>query len=253
MASAQSLPTPAQPQARSWFWLGAGAVLLVVLVVVLLRSFGPPAPGTGTPGAAAQANAADVAVPSQPGPQWHELGAAQQAALKPLATTWNSLALAHKNKWIALAKTFALRSESEQERLHDRMAQWAALTPREREVARLNFAETKKIRASDLAASWAAYQELSPEEKSRLAAKAAQKPLASTIAIAPTPNDKITAVPVTRHTNAPNDSAITLKPQLDPNTLLPKAVVPPVVIENAPTPGEAASTTSVTSDTLSPN
>ena len=43
------------------------------------------------------------------------------------------------------------------------MVQWAALTLRERE-ARLNFAETKKLTAEQLAASWAAYQELSPKK-----------------------------------------------------------------------------------------
>lgn len=254
MASTQSNPTSTPlPRTRTWYGLAMGAALLLIVVGVLVRVVGLPGTDTGTPGAKAPTDSVGTSVASQPGPQWHQLNAEQQDALKPLATTWNSLALAHKNKWIALAKTFPSRSTSEQARLQDRMAQWAALTPREREVARLNFAETKKIRSGDLAASWAAYQELSPEEKSRLAAQATQKPLVSTIAIAPTPNDKITPVPITRHTHPSNEQAMPMKPQLDPNTLLPKMVPPPVAIDTPPAPVEAPSTPGITSDTLSPN
>jgi hypothetical protein len=187
-----------------------------------------------------------------PGPQWNELTAAHKKALQPLAATWNSLGPTHKNKWIALANNYASRSPEEQAKLQSRMAEWAALTPRAREQARMNFAESKKLHHTELAAEWAAYQELSAEEKKRLAAaKAADQPAGAAMAITPLPSDKITAVPITRRTAQSPDSAAIAKPQIDPNTLLPKVATPPAEPDTVPV--RDATTPGVPSDALSPN
>lgn len=254
MVSVETTTPNNKPSLLYWGVAGA-AVVALVLAVLLARSLSSPAQPDSADAAQVPARAASAAavLPAQPGPQWHELNPAQKAALQPLGGVWNSLGQIQKKKWIALAKTFPSRSPENQARLQERMVQWAALTPREREMARLNFAETKKVSADELAASWAAYQELSPEERARLAAKGASKPTGSAVAIAPTPNDKITAVPITRHTSPSTEPSALVKPQLDPNTLLPKVVIAPTAVEPAPSPAEEASKPAVSSDTLSPN
>ncbi len=254
MVPAESTSSSSKSSLMLWL-LACTVVVVVALSVWLMRSLAhTEADSTAaavTP--KAPASAAVAALPDQPGPHWHELNATQQAVLKPLGAVWNSLGLIQKKKWLVIAKNFPTLSHENQARLQERMVQWAALTPRERELARLNFAETKKLTADQLAASWAAYQELSPEEKARLAATAAKKPTGSAVAIAPTPNDKITAVPITRHTPASADASPLVKPQLDPNTLLPKIVIPP---SNSDTPTDNTETESkpaVSRDSLSPN
>jgi hypothetical protein len=109
----------------------------------------------------------------------------QRVMLRPLAATWDSLASAHKSKWISVAHGVASRPALEQKKMQERMAAWAALTPVERERARLNFAETKKLSPTDRATEWAAYQELSAEEKKRLAEKSKPSPMGAAIALPP--------------------------------------------------------------------
>ncbi|MBC7918536.1 MAG: DUF3106 domain-containing protein [Rhodoferax sp.] len=141
--------------------------------------------------------------------------------MKPLAATWDTLADGHKRKWLALAQTFPRLSQPEQAKMHARMAEWAALKPKEREQARLNFAETKKIAPSDRAANWEAYQALSPEERKELANKAKKKPASAALAIKPVPREKMAAVPVTRLTPEPVRERQSAKQAIDRNTLLP--------------------------------
>lgn len=255
MSFTESSPLAGKQNYLVWALVCTAVVVVLGLAVLVARNQPEPANETLSAAATAPQNTASAsgALTVQPGPKWHELDAAQRSALKPLAATWNALGLAQKNKWIALSKNFPSRSAEDQARLQERMVEWAALSPREREVARLNFAETKKLPAGNLAASWAAYQELSPEEKSRLAAKAADKPTGASIAIAPTPNDKIVAVPITRRTSPTADPAVLLKPQLDPNTLLPKIQIPPAPAETPSAGAEPAASSVVSSDTLSPN
>lgn len=233
-----------------------GVVLFVVVVLVVLMTHRAPtheAPIAQTPVPATKASAAVV----QAGPQWQELNAAQKKILRPLAGTWNSLGAGHKNKWIALANNYPNQTPKDQAKLQSRMAEWAALTPSDRERARLNFAETKKLSPSTRAAEWAAYQELSTAERQRLAEKGTGKPTGAAIAVTPVTNDKLTSVPLTRRTGQLSESSGFAKPNIDPNTLLPRPVVPAAAASAAaevPTaPGSDASIPIVNSDTLSPN
>ena len=159
-------------------------------------------------------------------PAWGQLSAAQQQALAPLTGTWAKLSEAHKRKWLAVSDNYPTMPPGEQARLHSRMAEWAALSPQQRTQARLNFAVTQQVAPEvDKKAKWDAYQALSPEEKSKLAAgAAAAKPVAppTAAALQPVPQ-KLTKVPtpprkpdsrVPRIAGAPN--------QVDHNTLLPQ-------------------------------
>lgn len=235
-----------------------GAVLLGVVVVLSLfvvsctQTDNPPAPQVAAPQAKSSAPQAGVVLA---GPQWQDLSSSHKKILHPLAGTWNSMGPTHKAKWIALANNFPNRTPEDQAKLQSRMAEWAALTPIERERARLNFAGTKKLSPSERAAEWAAYQELSDDERKRLAAKGGQKPAGAAVAVVPVPNDKLTAVPVTRRTAQQPDAAATIKPQLDPSTLLPKVVIPAPATP-APAGGDGApiaTVPAINSDTLSPN
>jgi hypothetical protein len=102
------------------------------------------------------------------------------------------------------------------------MVEWAALSTRDRELARLNFAQTKKVDKADRAANWEAYQALSPDERKKLAEGAKIKPVGAAVAVKPVTQDKLTAVPVTRHTPEPERAAAASQKPLNRSTLLPQ-------------------------------
>jgi hypothetical protein len=116
---------------------------------------------------------------------WRNLTPAQKLALKPLSNNWDSLSERHKRKWISLSANFARMSKADQDKLHERMGQWAALSAKQRENARLNFAEVQKIAPQQKTAQWQAYQALSPDARQKFA-KAAQ-PTPPRTALAPKP------------------------------------------------------------------
>lgn len=189
------------------------------------------------------------------GSRWQDLTEVQKQVLLPLAGIWDTLNSAHKGKWIALTQSYATRSPDEQKKMQSRMLEWAALSQSQRERARLNFAETKKISPSARAADWETYQNLSAEEKQQLAAKAKAKPTGAAVAVTPVPPGKLTAVPITRHTLAQDSTSAAIKPRIDANTLLPVQTLPPVPIA-APAPAPAPPSPTgplVTPETLSPN
>jgi hypothetical protein len=167
------------------------------------------------------ASSANVTV--KPGPRWNELSEKQRKILHPLGATWNTLGTSRKEKWLVIANNYPNLSPAEQSKLTSRMAEWAALKPHEREQARLNFADTKKISPSTRAANWEAYQALSPEDRQKLASQAAGKPAGAAIVVKPVAPNKLTTVPFTRHTPTNVRPSMT---QLDPNTLLPRPIKP---------------------------
>ena len=152
---------------------------------------------------------------------WKDLSVVQQQSLKPLASTWDSLSNGHQRKWIALAQNYPQLGATEQAKMHSRMAEWAALKPRDRQMARLNFAEAKKVTPAERTANWEAYQALSPEEKSDLAKKTPGKPAGAAVSAKPVPASKLTAVPVTRLSPEADRAKFTAQQAIDPNTLLP--------------------------------
>lgn len=148
---------------------------------------------------------------------WQSLTAAQKVALQPLSTVWNSLTEAHKRKWLALSGNFAQLSEQDKVTMYGRMTEWASLSPKQREQARINFAQTKKLSPDDKQTKWQAYQALSPEEKQKLASNnaATHTPGAAPV-IKPVPKDKLVTTPAQTNAN-------TLKP--DTGNKAPKRAV----------------------------
>jgi Protein of unknown function (DUF3106) len=152
------------------------------------------------------------------------LNPTQQRSLQPLAATWDTLSEGHRRKWIALAQNYPRLAAPEQEKLHTRMAEWAALKPKEREQARLNFAQTKQLAPSERTANWDAYQALSTEEREKLASGAQRKPVGAAVAVKPVAPERLTVIPITPKTPE-TKQALVVKPQaLNRNTLLPMPV-----------------------------
>jgi hypothetical protein len=157
-------------------------------------------------------------------PTWAELTPPQQQALAPLTATWRTLGEAHKRKWLALSENFGAMPPPEQARLHSRMTEWAALSPQQRSVARLNFAEAQQVAPTDKRAKWEAYQALSPEEKKKFAAgAAAAKPVAppTAIAVQPVAKEKLAKIPP-KVKKGENPAKLTIVPgPAESNALLP--------------------------------
>jgi hypothetical protein len=125
---------------------------------------------------------------------WNQLTPAQQTALQPLNATWAGLTEGHKRKWIAVSANFAQFSPEDKTKLHSRMTEWASLSTRQREQARINFAQNKKLTATDKQAKWETYKALPPETKQALAnIDVAPKPTGAATAVKPVPKDKLVA------------------------------------------------------------
>ena len=139
------------------------------LVVVLCTAV------TGAFAQTLQASAANPPARSSAAPasnsSWQSLQSSQKKALAPLAPHWAQISQAQKNKWLAMSNNFDNLSTKEQAILHERMAEWASLSPRQRAQARLNFNQTKTLDADAKKTQWEAYQALSPEDKKKLAAQ----------------------------------------------------------------------------------
>lgn len=179
----------------------------------------PPAPATPT-----SAKLSSV-VATQPA--WQQLTSQQQLALRPLAAQWASLPEAGKKKWLAVSKNYGSLSTAEQAKMHSRMAEWVSLSQRQRSEARLQYAQTKLLSPAEKAATWQAYQALSPEERQKLAAKAASKPAGAATAIRPVSPQKLAVVPVTRKTPTRSAKVTVAREAVDQKTLLPRALPAP--------------------------
>jgi len=159
-------------------------------------------------------------------PVWSELTHSQQEALAPLSSKWDAVSEPQKRKWLALSQNFAKMSGAEQAKLHSRMSEWAALSPQQRTQARLSFGQTQQLSPDDKKAKWEAYQALPPEEKHKLAARAA-KPPETAAAVKPVPRERLAAVPKPRQIN--RSPRIAAAPnQADHNTLQPDPQPAPV-------------------------
>jgi hypothetical protein len=157
---------------------------------------------------------------------WKSLKAQQQKALAPLAPYWSQISASQKNKWLAMSNNFDNLSAKEQATLHERMADWAALSPQQRAQARLIFNETKSLGSDEKKTHWEAYQALSSEEKKKLASQQTTGIQGAATASQATSPTKVIRLP---GKSAPANSSGKLTPGMviDKKTLLPTPVVIP--------------------------
>ena len=177
------------------FKFGLSSALVTALVTF---SSLVPAQNTTTPSAIATQAAKPVIAVAKivkaPADTWDKLTPEQQTALQPLAAKWASLTEGHKRKWLAVSANFAQFSPKDKETLHSRVTEWASLSAKQREQARINFAQNKTLTASDKQAKWETYKALPPETKQALAnINVAPKPTGAATAAKPVAKDKLVA------------------------------------------------------------
>lgn len=160
------------------------------------------------------------------GPSWQQLNAEEKKALAPLQGIWHEVSLEQKRKWMVMAKNFDQMSADEQAKLQRRMKGWAALPRQDRIEARQNFLATQNLPAEVKTQHWQAYQQLSPEEKKKLASQAAAKAPGVSVG-KPMQTDKLAPVPVVTHSSdtasKPGYKLAVPINAVDAKTLLPTA------------------------------
>lgn len=198
----------------------------------MLAGFGLPA----TAHAQTPQLISSITTPSLPGrPLWSDLSEAQQQSLMPLEPLWPTMSELHKRNWLALSQNYEQLPMEEKEILQSRMRAWAALTPRQRTRARLNYLGTQKqLKQDDKRALWEAYQALPEETKRKLAAQQVQPRVGAAPAVKPG-SAVLISPPQVANTNKPTPRIASNN--TDPATLLPaplkaSAITPPSSAEN---------------------
>ena len=208
-------------------WAALG---IVFMVLDGLASAQPTQPNqTNQPNAHKVANASPAATSTAN--NWNTLTESQKAALAPLKHVWVRITPVKKQKWLDIAVGYHLLSAEGQATLHFRMTEWAALSTKQREQARLNFAQTKKLTLDDKQTKWQAYQALSAEEKQKLASMSrASPPTGAAPALKPVAKDKLITTPQINNLSLKSDAnktpsrAIIVNPAAPAAATAPKAV-----------------------------
>lgn len=144
----------------------------LIACIIALTSAPCSAHSGGAQPAAPSKSAATVKPAPFARPLWTELGPAQQQALAPLAADWDKLDGARKKKWLELTKRYSSLGPEQQARIQERMREWLKLTPEQRRVARESYSRTKKLEPDQKTAQWEEYQQLSDDQKKKLAEEA---------------------------------------------------------------------------------
>lgn len=125
---------------------------------------------------------------------WDDLSLVQQKILAPLEEDWSYLSKERRQKWIQVANLYPKMKRADQERLQSRMNEWSKLSQKDRRIARDNYLSSLRFPAEEKASAWQAYQQLSPEDKKKLAAKEDNKKK-PTAASSPTLQNRPNALP----------------------------------------------------------
>lgn len=188
---------------------------------------------------------------------WTRLSIAQRTALAPLAGHWIELSETQKLKWMALSRHFDALPATEQERLHSRMSDWAALTMQQRAQARITFAQASALPPAEKKARWEAYQSLTPQEREKLAEENRARPHGAAPAVRPVARDRPTEQPISaaqRENEHPPGKHGLHESRVNRTTLLPQRTFPhkPAPPADHANPGEAGGISAESSITLQP-
>ncbi len=147
-------------------------LLSTTAALAALALAGAPVLAQAPAPAAARASGAAAPVRASTGPTWASLNTQQRSILAPLERDWGSIDAPRKAKWIEVASRFPTMPATDQQRVRERMAEWARMTPAERGSARLSFQESKQMSPEQKQARWEAYQALPDEQRKALATRA---------------------------------------------------------------------------------
>lgn len=134
------------------------------LVLLLLAAGGVTAAEPAKPAATVVADAG--------GPAWGSLNGQQRGVLAPLERDWHTIDAPRKAKWLEVASRFPSMPPEERQRVQERMADWARMSPAERGRARLTFQESKQLTREQKQQRWEAYQALPDAQRRALAERA---------------------------------------------------------------------------------
>lgn len=128
---------------------------------------------------AALATPSPVVVATPPQPTWRSLSAEQQTVLAPLAGEWDRMENYRRKKWLGIAQRYKTMKPEEQQRLQEKMRDWARLTPEQRLAAREKFKEFNQMSPEEKATvrqKWQEYNQLPADDRRPRAPNAAPPP-----------------------------------------------------------------------------
>ena len=99
----------------------------------------------------------------------NKLTPAQKQTLAPLASEWNGFMPTRRQKWIVIANRVQKMNPEEQQRVQNKMQARITLTPGHRTAARENYLRSSKIQPEKRCQQWQEYQQVTEEQKVRLA------------------------------------------------------------------------------------
>ncbi|QBE65173.1 DUF3106 domain-containing protein [Pseudoduganella lutea] len=178
----------AQKHGRAWAVGGIAALIVAIGVGVAALRYNRP---DAAPSPAASASA--LLAPSVAELRWQDLTPAQQEALGPLKAGWDDLGPVRKQKWLDIAGRYASMKPTEKKRMLERMRAWTEMSPEERKAVRENYARAQRAVGGKKAAQWEEYQQLSDEEKRKLAKAGTAKK--QQVAKPPTPAQSLAKTP----------------------------------------------------------
>lgn len=99
------------------------------------------------------------------GSAWSSLSVQQREVLAPVQPQWGQLDAGTRDRLALLAARYPAWSPQEQQRLRERLAEWAQLSSAERQRIHLGFQAAQRVNPSAREEKWQRYQALSPEQR----------------------------------------------------------------------------------------
>jgi len=109
------------------------------------------------------------------GQNWGSLPPSSQEFLADMRNDWGTLTDTEKRKWLKVAERYREAPPEKQEKMRQRIASWAKLSPLERKQARENFKTLREKEIEHRAGNWQDYQTLDEEQRDRLKDEQKQK------------------------------------------------------------------------------
>ncbi len=245
-----------QNRGRRVLLILAGLVLAAIVVAIARHDTAPPAapnPASATTPLSTSAPSSPPATPHKTGTSasnkliWADLTPAQQHALAPLAPEWDGMEPARKKKWLTIGNKFASMSNAEQQRVQKRMSEWIQLTPQQRRMARDSYSRAKTLDPNQRSARWEQYQQLSDEQKQKLANTTLKKRVAT---LPPARSKGKTVAPIKSTPRPILELALTPQPGGHPS--LPSLIPSPPPAPISTPPSSTAAPTSAPMSTPAP-
>ena len=88
--------------------------------------------------------------------------------LAPLESQWDTLDPESRRRWLRVAERYPAMPPERQQRIQQRMVEWAALSPEGRAKARERYRKLPPGQRRDLRQRWEEYQQLPEDQRKKL-------------------------------------------------------------------------------------